>query len=87
MAEGPGFKFPQQSLESSDVAPIRVGGGGEGQAVNIRDHKTPRYPEVEGCDLEEKEKGGDWRTLGGADINWGWGPWGPLRDWSAAPLT
>jgi len=42
---------------------------------------------VQWRDVEQKEEWGDWRALGGSDVDWGWGPWCPLENQGAASFT
>jgi len=59
-----------------------VGEGGycKGEVVHIQDHQAPRDPELQWCHVEQKEERGDRGALGGAYVDRGRGPWGPLED-------
>ena len=48
------FKLLEEFLEPADVATIGEGGYCEGEVVHIRDHQTPRDPEMQWCNVEEK---------------------------------
>jgi len=39
-----------------------------------------RDANLEGCHVEKEKKRRDGGALGGANIYWGWGSWGPLED-------
>jgi len=78
------FKLVEEILEPSDVATIGEGSHCEGEVGHIRDHQTPRDPEVQWRNVEKKEERGDWGALGGSDVDWGWGPWCPLENQGAA---
>jgi len=77
----------EEILEPSDVATIGEGSYCKGEVVHIRDHQTPRDPEVQWRNVEKKEEREDRRALGGSDIDWGWGSWRPLEDQGAASFT
>jgi len=74
------FKPLEEFLDPADVATVREGGYCKAEVVHIRDHKTPRDPEMQRRHVEKKEERGDRSALGGADVGRGWGPWGPLED-------
>ena len=81
------FQPVEEILEPSDVATVGEGSYCEGEVVHVRDHQTPRDPEMQWRHVEEKEERGDRRPLGGSDIDWGWGSWRPLENQGAASLA
>jgi len=63
------FNLLEEFLESAHVATIGEGGYCECKVVHVRDHQTPRDPEVQWGHVEEEEERGDWRALGGTDVD------------------
>jgi len=74
------FQPIEEFLEPADVATVGEGGYCKGEVVHVRDHQAPRDPEEQWCHVEKEKKRGDQGALGGADVNGGRGPWGPLKD-------
>jgi len=53
------FKLLEEFLEPADVATVGEGGYCEGEVVHIRDHQTPRDPEMQWSHVEEEKERGD----------------------------